>query len=73
MRVKFFAVEICLALEDFHKRDVIYRELVPENIIINEKGHVFLTDFGNSRFLLDVSPPSYIIPYLGNLFFISQI
>lgn len=48
--MRFFVVEVCLGLEEFHKKDIIYKDLIPENVLINEKGHVFLTDFGNARF-----------------------
>jgi len=75
--VKFLIVEICLGLNDFHSRDIVYRELLPENILINEKGHVFLSDFGNSRFQLSTDPPTFVTSYtrrktdipLINLFF----
>lgn len=41
--------EIILALEDLHKRDVIFRDLKPDNIILDHEGHCMLTDFGLSK------------------------
>ncbi len=41
--------EIILALEDLHKRDIIFRDLKPENIVIDADGHAMLTDFGLSK------------------------
>jgi serine/threonine protein kinase len=38
-----------LALEDLHKRDVIFRDLKPDNIVMDAEGHVLLTDFGLSK------------------------
>ena len=52
-RVKFYAVEIILALEALHSFGVIYRDLKPENILLAEDGHIALTDFGLSKQLVD--------------------
>lgn len=46
---KYYAAEILLALEELHKRDIIYRDLKPDNIVIDGDGHVRLTDFGLSK------------------------
>jgi serine/threonine protein kinase len=48
-RAKTYAAEILLALEDLHKRDIIYRDLKPDNIVLDEDGHALLTDFGLSK------------------------
>ena len=41
--------EVIVALEHLHKHDILYRDLKPENIIIDEWGHLKLTDFGLSK------------------------
>lgn len=48
-RAKIYAAEIILALEDLHKRDIIFRDLKPDNIVLDEDGHALLTDFGLSK------------------------
>lgn len=44
-----YSAEILLALEELHKRDIIYWDLKPDNIVIDKDGHVRLTDFGLSK------------------------
>ena len=46
---KMYSAEILLALEELHKWDIIYRDLKPDNIVIDKDGHVRLTDFGLSK------------------------
>jgi serine/threonine protein kinase len=48
-RARFYAAELILALEHLHKHGFIYRDLKPENVLIDAEGHVRLTDFGLSR------------------------
>ena len=46
---KLYAAEIVLAIQYLHKREIIFRDLKPDNIVIDERGHVKLTDFGLSK------------------------
>jgi serine/threonine protein kinase len=48
-RAKLYLAEIILALEDLHKRDIIFRDLKPDNIVFDGDGHAMLTDFGLSK------------------------
>ena len=48
-RAKFYICELLLALENLHKRDIIFRDLKPDNVVLDEDGHCKLTDFGLSK------------------------
>ncbi|KAI8821807.1 kinase-like domain-containing protein [Fimicolochytrium jonesii] len=43
--VRIMAAELVCALEYLHKRNIVHRDVKPDNILFDEKGHVHLTDF----------------------------
>ncbi|KAI1188240.1 putative response regulator receiver RIM15p [Nemania serpens] len=46
---KKYLGEVILGVEHLHSRGIIHRDLKPDNLLIDQKGHLKLTDFGLSR------------------------
>lgn len=54
-RAKFYAAELLSALGHLHSQQIIYRDLKLENVLMDHKGHIALTDFGLSKQDIDKS------------------
>ena len=52
-KTKFYAGIIGLALEYLHTHGIVYRDIKPDNILIDEDGYLKLADFGMAKFLKD--------------------
>ena len=48
-QARIYSAELALALEHVHTQGVIFRDLKPENVMVDVNGHVKLTDFGLSK------------------------
>ncbi|XP_078483685.1 RAC-alpha serine/threonine-protein kinase-like [Ciona intestinalis] len=48
-RARFYGAEIILALDHFHKQRVVFRDLKPENLLLDSEGHIKITNFGSCK------------------------
>lgn len=46
---KKYLGEVIMGVEHLHSRGIVHRDLKPDNLLIDQKGHLKLTDFGLSR------------------------
>ncbi|KAK6145141.1 hypothetical protein DH2020_021961 [Rehmannia glutinosa] len=56
--IKFYAAELVLAVEYLHGLGIVYRDLKPDNVMIQQSGHLMLVDFDLST-KLSAEPPQY--------------
>ncbi|KAI8805948.1 kinase-like domain-containing protein, partial [Cladochytrium replicatum] len=64
---RFYAAEVVLAFEYLHRKDIVYRDLKPENLLLDSNGHVKITDFGFAKHVPDQTwtlcgTPDYLAP-----------
>ncbi|KRX04472.1 Protein kinase-like domain [Pseudocohnilembus persalinus] len=48
-RAKFYCAQILIALEYLHNKNVIYRDLKSDNVVVSKDGYLLLTDFGLAK------------------------
>jgi len=66
---KYYAAGVTFAFEHLHERNVIYRDLKPENLLLTENGEIKLTDMGLAKFVIGKTyttcgTPDYFAPEL---------
>lgn len=64
---RFYAGGVLLAFEHMHELDVVYRDLKPENLLLDEHGYLKITDFGFAKKIKNrtwtfCGTPDYLAP-----------
>ena len=47
--VKFYTSNVLYAFQHMHKQHIAYRDLKPENLLVNDKGYLKVVDFGFAK------------------------
>ncbi|CAD8167937.1 unnamed protein product [Paramecium pentaurelia] len=61
---KIYFAEICLGMAYLHSQSIVYRDIKPENILLDLQGHLLLSDFGLSK--PEMTPDDFAYSFCGS-------
>ena len=64
---RFYTASLLIILDYLHKNSIIYRDLKPENLMVDHEGYLKLLDFGRAKIIKDrtfsvIGTPQYMAP-----------
>jgi serine/threonine kinase 38 len=63
LEARFYIAECVLAIESIHKMNYIHRDIKPDNILIDNNGHIKISDFGLSK-MAEITPTTEVLDKL---------
>ena len=61
-QTRFYIAETALAIQSVHEMNYVHRDLKPDNILLDNSGHVKLSDFGLCKDV-EAKPAPYLDQY----------
>jgi len=59
-QIRFYAAEIISIIEYLHANGVAHRDMKPENLLLNDEGHLKVIDFGTAKYINSDTRPSQL-------------
>lgn len=61
---RFYIMESVLAVQSLHERNYCHRDIKPDNLMIDMRGHIKLADFGSTAWLGESGYVTKLLDYI---------
>ena len=58
---RFYLSQVIMVLSHLHEREIMYRDIKPENLLIDSRGYIKVTDFGFAKSLEGQADRTYTL------------